>query len=667
VKRFGFLAVLALCFPAFVAASTVLYPGHSAIWYTPERDGEGYVLEMLGQNRATLTWFTYDSVGGQRWIYGVGEVVTEELGPRILFQDLFVTSGGRFGPQFDPADVEQTRVGSATLEFEDCNIGTLSYSVLGEQLTVQVTRIAETMGIECASPHGTTGAPPMPHAGWSGTWFDPSHNGEGFQLQWIASGQALVTWYSYDPTGRQYWMTGVGVLVGDTIVFPSLQTTRGARFGSSFRSEDVIRQDWGSLTIHLSCDGGQADYGSVIDGFGEGSQDLARLTALLTVACPWTKRGLGDIYSVDIASVPTQLEPGTGRNVVQLRSIADDGTIIGAVPQSGLFTAFRLEPGASSWEELDTPARLGAAIFQVHPSGDAALFSEDVPAGGAALPIIWQEGVGGERIPMQKFEQSTATGASIDLSVMVGIGRPLGDPALYPWIWTAGGGQRELPLTPQIPLAYPQATSSDGGSVFGFEERPMVGRPPQYSAVMWKDESDPTYLYDRMDHLLGPAFVCDLDCSVAFGSDQAAPTADHPSYRQAWYRLQSGVVGYLGTLPDAFLEAAGPAFFPRGAAADGSLVVGTYRVVESDGALGTESFLWTEFTGMISMRGVLAENGVAVASWDEIHAMDVSSQGDKILVFGITQSGGASEAAYQGVVVNLNRLNGANQTEAQND
>ena len=44
----------------------------------------------------------------------------------------------------------------------------------------------------------------------SGTWFDPEHDGEGFVLEILEQGRAVVYWFSYDTKGRQRWMLSVG-------------------------------------------------------------------------------------------------------------------------------------------------------------------------------------------------------------------------------------------------------------------------------------------------------------------------------------------------------------------------------------------------------------------------------------------------------------------------
>lgn len=87
----------------------------------------------------------------------------------------------------------------------------------------------------------------------SGNWFNPARNGEGFMLE-IGSnsngtGKTIVaSWYTYK-NGQQQWIYGSQTLTaGATSVQIPMLTTRGAQFGSSFVSTDVIVEPWGTVS-----------------------------------------------------------------------------------------------------------------------------------------------------------------------------------------------------------------------------------------------------------------------------------------------------------------------------------------------------------------------------------------------------------------------------------
>jgi hypothetical protein len=252
-------------------------PGHSAAWFDPARDGEGWMLEMLSDDLALGYWFTYDENGNPRWLIGTGEI----LANRIEFSHLELTSGGRFGPDFNPADVVREPAGHATLVFDGCDSAWIEYVGLGQQLDHELVRLSRIAGLDCPEPEG----PMLAREQNSGSWYDPAHDGEGFVLQWLDHGEALLLWFTYDPEGNQHWMIGMGEEIGRQLQIETLQSTRGARFGHEFDPADVEFVDWGRLGMDLDCLAGQADYQSILPEFGQGEFELQRLSILAGLAC----------------------------------------------------------------------------------------------------------------------------------------------------------------------------------------------------------------------------------------------------------------------------------------------------------------------------------------------------------------------------------------------
>ena len=90
--------------------------------------------------------------------------------------------------------------------------------------------------------------------------------------------------YTYDANGNQMWLLGVGSANGGTAVVP-MQVTSGAVFGPGFDPDDVIREDWGTITFTFSsCNAGTAEY--VSNDFGSGTFDIERLTSVAGLKCP---------------------------------------------------------------------------------------------------------------------------------------------------------------------------------------------------------------------------------------------------------------------------------------------------------------------------------------------------------------------------------------------
>jgi len=261
----------------------VVEAGTSSAWYDPERDGEGFMLEILDGDRAVMYWFTYDDGGEQDWYIAQGEI----RGNRILFPELLRVSGGEFGPGFEPDDVVRTVIGSASFIWSSCESGAMEWVIdpqdaARRQGRIYLRRLAAMMGLEC----GGAEPPSVPEAAArSGSWYDPTHSGEGYVLEVLTDQRALVYWFSFDEQGRRRWFFGTGEFFGDSFVFNEMLTTSGALFGPAFDPDDVELSSWGTLQLELGCDQGSASFEPTEPGFPAGTLDLTRLTRLRGLDC----------------------------------------------------------------------------------------------------------------------------------------------------------------------------------------------------------------------------------------------------------------------------------------------------------------------------------------------------------------------------------------------
>ena len=86
-------------------------------FFDPARDGEGFHLAVEGDGSTfVMTWYTYLD-GKQVWLIGSGV----RDGSRLVFENIVITSGAKFGSEFDPADVLREVFGTITADFSDCN------------------------------------------------------------------------------------------------------------------------------------------------------------------------------------------------------------------------------------------------------------------------------------------------------------------------------------------------------------------------------------------------------------------------------------------------------------------------------------------------------------------------------------------------------------------
>lgn len=95
---------------------------------------------------------------------------------------------------------------------------------------------------------------------YSGNWFNPARDGEGCQLTNEVGQQVpVLTCYSYRD-GDPFWIIGVGEHRGDRYEF-EMNITSGADYGSAFRPEDVVSEEWGSITMRLrDCNSARFEY-----------------------------------------------------------------------------------------------------------------------------------------------------------------------------------------------------------------------------------------------------------------------------------------------------------------------------------------------------------------------------------------------------------------------
>jgi hypothetical protein len=247
----------------------------SGAWFDPGHEGEGFIVQVLEDDRAVVYWFTYTADGDQRWLIGTGTI----RGSRIVVADLYDASGGRFGDEFDPRQVRLEVRGSLEIAFQNCSEAVVNYLVDGAGGHQSLGRLTQLQGHRC----GQAEAPLTPEL--SGSWYDPAHDGQGFVVEQLDAETAVVYWFTYDSEGRQAWMVSTGTVDGGRVDFSEMVRPVGGSFGRSFDPESVRREPWGEMHLRLDCSGGTAGYTPLAGGFSPGSQSLVPLLRLRRSAC----------------------------------------------------------------------------------------------------------------------------------------------------------------------------------------------------------------------------------------------------------------------------------------------------------------------------------------------------------------------------------------------
>lgn len=97
--------------------SGTIHEGLSGAWYDQAQSGQGWMIEILSDETAVVYWFTYDGSGDQRWFIGTANVFDNT----IYAPELYEPVGARFGPNFDPDDVESNVWGQLAVSHVECN------------------------------------------------------------------------------------------------------------------------------------------------------------------------------------------------------------------------------------------------------------------------------------------------------------------------------------------------------------------------------------------------------------------------------------------------------------------------------------------------------------------------------------------------------------------
>jgi pseudomonalisin len=219
------LCFLTLASAAFAAGDAVdlNQNGLTGSWYDPQTSGQGFEVEAYpdllspGTGLAFVTWFTYDSmVGGperQRWYSLSGPVVSGQPNASLT---IYQNTGGNFNA---PPITESIPVGTATLGFDSCISGQLSYTFTdgsGRSGSIPLQRL--TPNVTCS----VTGEfPENVDFMLSGNWYDPATAGQGISVEVNPISNVLFfAWETYASNGAnagpagQRWYTGQGTFAG---------------------------------------------------------------------------------------------------------------------------------------------------------------------------------------------------------------------------------------------------------------------------------------------------------------------------------------------------------------------------------------------------------------------------------------------------------------------
>jgi len=267
-----------------IAIEDVAPQKYSGSWFNPERDGEGFIVEVLDRpavdgdgQEVVVFWFTYGPDGKQAWMVGTGS-----LTGRVADVEFEITSGASFGAGFNAEEVARKHWGGMRLEFLNCSRAHAQYAGEFGSGQLDLNRLSAIEGLDCDDPDGAvvSGNPAL-----SGAWFNPARDGEGFILEFVDDSQLLTYWFTYDSDGSQMWLLGLGEVDAAGQAMLNMQRATGGRFGDQFDPQDVQLEDWGQLSFQFD-DCSEASYGWFAAApYGSGGFDIGRLTVLKDTDC----------------------------------------------------------------------------------------------------------------------------------------------------------------------------------------------------------------------------------------------------------------------------------------------------------------------------------------------------------------------------------------------
>jgi len=256
--------------------------GFDGTWFDPTHNGEGLQIQVISDEIALVAWYTYDDNGNQRWLSGIGSI----QGNRIVIDQLTIASGAEFGENFDPTAVVREPWGDAIISFNSCDSALITYTEQSNTRpgTQTLSRLTSINGLPCGDF-----AVREQNDGFnaSGTWFDPTHDGEGLIVEQLNDTSLVFSWFTYNDIGQQAWFTGIAQLQADGgYLANNVNITQGGIFGPDFDPETVERTVWGNLRLDFSdCENALLEYASLLPAFGQGQQNLTRLSQPSGATC----------------------------------------------------------------------------------------------------------------------------------------------------------------------------------------------------------------------------------------------------------------------------------------------------------------------------------------------------------------------------------------------
>jgi murein DD-endopeptidase MepM/ murein hydrolase activator NlpD len=248
---------------------------YTGLWYDVDLDGEGF--NVVTADSGTIFYFYgNDNRGNRLWL--ISDVVPGPIqAGSVITVRVYESTGGTF-----PSPVQSSRGlsawGTLSIRFTDCENGAATLSGADGNKTSALVKLVGISGAACNS-----GAA-LADAGWSGLWFDPTKDGEGYNLLVTPVGRILY-FYGFKSNGKRLWLIsdvmGETLAVGATIETTVYEATRGIFSAPVPSGESLVV--WGTAKITLN----DCNSITVVLTGSDGSKtsQSVRLTGIIGLSC----------------------------------------------------------------------------------------------------------------------------------------------------------------------------------------------------------------------------------------------------------------------------------------------------------------------------------------------------------------------------------------------
>jgi len=223
-------------------------PNFQGLWWnTPAESESGWGINFAHQGDVIFaTWFTYDANGKAWWL----SMTANRTAANTFTGTLYRTTGPPLSAvPFNPAQVQRTAVGVATLTFADGNNGSFDYAVNGIAQTKQITR--EVFGPLPTCTFGGQSNLALA-TNYQDLWYAaPAESEAGWGVNFTQEGDVIfATWFTYDVDGTPTWLSAVLAKTGTGVYSGNLIRSAGPPFNAvPFNPNAVTRTVVGTATV----------------------------------------------------------------------------------------------------------------------------------------------------------------------------------------------------------------------------------------------------------------------------------------------------------------------------------------------------------------------------------------------------------------------------------